>query len=66
MARQAGRLPTPVRADDPHGRGGPFYFFAVALETLAVKTFGDVGQTARLRIICDQFIAGHDSCALLR
>ena len=38
--------------------------FAVALETLAVKAFGDMGQTARLRIIRNQFIAGHDSCEL--
>ena len=41
-------------------------FFAIALETLAVKAFGDPGQTARLRLICDRFIDGHDSCALCR
>ena len=35
--------------------------FAIALETLAVKAFGDMGQTARLRLIRDRFIAGH-SC----
>ena len=40
--------------------------FAIALETLAVKAFGDMGQTARLRIIRDRFIAGHDSCELRR
>ena len=28
--------------------------------------FGDMGQTARLRIIRDRFIAGHDSCELRR
>ena len=38
--------------------------FAIALETLEVKAFGDMGQTARLRIIRDRFIAGHDSCEL--
>ena len=31
-----------------------------------VKAFGDMGQTARLRIINDQFIAGHDNCELRR
>ena len=40
--------------------------FAITLETLAVKSFGDMGQTARLRLICDRFIAGHGSCDLLR
>ena len=40
--------------------------FATALETLAVKAFGDMGQTARLRLICDRFIAGHSSCELRR
>ena len=42
--------------------------FAIALETLAVKAFGDMGHTAQLRLIhvCDQFIAGFDSCALRR
>ena len=36
--------------------------FAIALETLAVKAFGDMGQAARLRLIRDRFIAGHGSC----
>ena len=40
--------------------------FAIALETLAVKTFGDMGQTAWLRLIRDRFIAGHSSCELRR
>ena len=40
--------------------------FAKALETLAVKTFGDMGLTARLRLIRDRFIAGHSSCELRR
>ena len=40
--------------------------FAIALETLAVKAFGDMGQKARLRLIRDRFIAGHISCELRR
>ena len=42
--------------------------FATALEMLAVKAFGDMGQTARLRLIRDihVFIAGHNSCDLRR
>ena len=33
---------------------------------LAVKAFGDMGQTARLRLILGRFIAGHNSCDLRR
>ena len=40
--------------------------FATALETLAVKAFGDMGPTAQLRLIRDRFIAGHSSCELRR
>ena len=40
--------------------------FAIALETLAMKAFGDIGQTARLRLIRDRFIAEHSSCELHR
>ena len=40
--------------------------FGITLETLAVKAFGDIGQTARLRLIRDRFIAGHESCELRR
>ena len=40
--------------------------FATALETLAVKAFGDMGQTARHRLIRDIFIAGHSNCDLRR
>ena len=40
--------------------------FAISLETLAVKAFGNMGQTARLRLIRDRFIAGHESCDLRR
>ena len=47
-------------------QGGPLYFFTVALETLAMKAFGDMGNAARLRILQNRFIAGHDSCELRR
>ena len=40
--------------------------FATALETLAVKAFGDMGRTAQLRLIQDIFIAGHSNCDLRR
>ena len=40
--------------------------FATALETLAVKAFGDMGQTARLQLVRDRFIAGHSCCELRR
>ena len=40
--------------------------FAIALEILAVKTFRDMDQTARLRLTWDRFITGHNSCELRR
>ena len=40
--------------------------FATALETLAVKAFGDMGRTAQLRLIRDRSIAGHSNCDLRR
>ena len=40
--------------------------FATALETLAVKFFGDMGRTAQLRLIRDRFIAGNGNCDLRR
>ena len=40
--------------------------FAITLETLAVKAFGNMGQTAHLRLIRDRFIVGHESCDLRR
>ena len=40
--------------------------FATALETLAVNAFGDMGQTARLRLIRDWFIAGNSNCEVRR
>ena len=36
--------------------------FAISLETLAVKAFGNMGHIARLR----RFIAGHNNCTLRR
>ena len=33
----------------------------IGLETLIVKAFGDMGQTARLRLIRDRFIAGPET-----
>ena len=56
--RQFERTTTTVREDPA--------IFATALETLAVKAFGDMGQTARLRPIRDRFIAGHINCDLRR
>ena len=47
------------RGEDPSN-------FAISLETLAVKAFGNMDQTARLRLIRDRFIAGHESCDLRR
>ena len=38
--------------------------FATALETLAVKAFGDMGRMAQLRLIRDRFITGHGNCDL--
>ena len=46
--------------------GEDLSIFAIALETLAVNAFGDMGQTAGLRLIRDRFIAGHSSCELRR
>ena len=40
--------------------------FVITLKTLAVKAFGDMGQTARFRLIRDRFIAGNNSCELRR
>ena len=47
------------RGEDPSN-------FAITLETLAAKAFDDMGQEARLRLIHDRFIAGHESCDLRR
>ena len=40
--------------------------FGITLEMLAVKAFGDMGQTAHLRLIRDRFIAGNESYELRR
>ena len=40
--------------------------FAIALDTLTIKAFGDMGQTAQLCLIRDRFIAGHNNCELRR
>ena len=40
--------------------------FATALESLAAKAFGDMGQMARLHLIRDIFIAGYGNCDLRR
>ena len=40
--------------------------FAIELETLAMKAFGDMGHMAFLRLVRDRFIAGLDSCELRR
>ena len=63
-----GRLATYRRQFDETARklGEDPANFGITLETLAVKAFGDIGQTARLRLIRDRFIAGHDSCELRR
>ena len=36
--------------------------FAVELETLAMRAFGDLSQLARLRLVRDRFIVGQASC----
>ena len=63
-----GRLATYRRQFDKTARkpGEDLANFGITLETLAVKAFGDIGQTARLRLIRDRFIAGHESCELRR
>ena len=57
--RQQFEKTTRSAGDDPS-------IFAIALETLAAKAFGDMGQTACLRLIRDRFIAGHSSYELSR
>ena len=63
-----GRLANYRREFDETGRkrGEDPSNFAITLETLAVKAFGNMSQTARLRLIRDRFIAGHESCDLRR
>ena len=61
-----GRLATTVEnLIKQYGKGGEDPSnFAITLETLAVKAFGNKGQTARLGLIRDRFITGHESCDL--
>ena len=40
--------------------------FAMELEILAVRGFGDATPSARTRMVCDQFITGHQDCDLRR
>ena len=47
------------------GRGGSVHICYI-LGDIGVKAFGDMGQTARLRLIRARFIAGHGSCELRR
>ena len=61
-----GRLADYRRQKTTRSAGDDPSIFAIALETLAVKAFGDMGQTARLWLIRDRFIAGHSSCELRR
>ena len=46
--------------------GGDPSNFAIKLETLVVKAFGNMVQITRLRLIRDRFIAGHENCELRR
>ena len=40
--------------------------FAVELETLALKAFGDLSSSARLQLVRDRFIVGQVGCSLRR
>ena len=40
--------------------------FAVELERLAMRAFGDLSSSARLQLVCDRFIAGQMECSLRR
>ena len=40
--------------------------FAIELETMVMKAFGDMSQMARIRLVRDRFMARQDSCALRR
>ena len=58
-----GGLSTPIQKNNSTKKKDPS-IFAIALETLAVKAFGDMSPNARLRLIRDRFVAGHENCAL--
>ena len=46
--------------------GTDLSIFAVELETLAMRAFGDLSQLARLRLVRDRFMAGEAGCTLRR
>ena len=46
--------------------GSDLLVFAVKLETLAMRTFGDLNPLARLQLVRDRFIAGQVGCILRR
>ena len=46
--------------------GEDLSMFAVELETLALKAFGDLNSSARLQLVRDRFIAGQVGCSLRR
>ena len=50
----------------PEKNGEDPSIFVIALETLTVKAFGDMGHTARLRIIRGRFTTDHNSCDTVR
>ena len=66
MPRRASRRELTDALSSHYGSPGRLANFGITLETLAVKAFGDIGQTVRLRLIRDRFIAGHESCELRR
>ena len=48
------------------GQLADYQIIAIDLDTLAVKAFEDMGPNARLPLIQDRIIAGHENCALRR
>ena len=63
---RTGLVESPGRLADNRRLGRQGRIPPIAFETLAVKAFGDMGQTAWLRLFRDRFIAGHSSCELRR
>ena len=60
IAGTTNELPMPIRKDEDPS------IFAIELETLAVKDFGDIGQSKRVPIIRERFVTGHRDCDLRR
>ena len=48
------------------GPGDDPSVFAINLETLARREFGDVGDSVRLQLVRDKFIEGEAECSLHR